>query len=277
MSTRNYDYNKNPDNLFLPFTFRILHVIIRIISEHTPLVTHLQEDFMTYSEFISEIKYFWHLRGKGLKKQANSHLSGFARHFRESVPESSADAILCRFCREYIDELKYPGDQLPRRHLPFQISELLRRYLTRECAKNHMPQMRWACQLFGNCYDPENPDTHCATHSLLERAYAHEACDQETVELFFGEQLSILWWGQHHFPDTCLITPDTFRNTVRTAGEILSEKYVSPSAAADLEYYVKLYQLYFTWDENGRDGEFDELCRAGGLDFSPLPAYYIKD
>ena len=30
-----------------------------------------------------------------------------------------ADDILFQFCKEYFDEMKFPGTNLPRRHLPF--------------------------------------------------------------------------------------------------------------------------------------------------------------
>lgn len=66
------------------------------------------------------------------------------------IEDIDADAVLFQFCREYLDEMKFPGDSLPRRHLPFQIAELLDSYLGRECEKNKMPQMRWAYQIFGN-------------------------------------------------------------------------------------------------------------------------------
>lgn len=42
------------------------------------------------------------------------------------------------------------SDALPRRHLPFQLTKLLDDYLSRECEKEQMPQMRWAYQIFGN-------------------------------------------------------------------------------------------------------------------------------
>lgn len=105
---------------------------------------------MDYEQFITEIQKYWDLRKKGLKKQANSFLFSFTKSFKENVPDADADAVLFRFCREYLDEMKFPGDALPRRHLPFQLTKLLDDYLSRECEKNQMPQMRWAYQIFGN-------------------------------------------------------------------------------------------------------------------------------
>ena len=103
---------------------------------------------MDYEQFITEIQKYWDLRKKGLKKQANSFLFSFTKSFKENVPD--ADAVLFQFCREYLDEMKFPGDALPRRHLPFQLTKLLDDYLSRECEKEQMPQMRWAYQIFGN-------------------------------------------------------------------------------------------------------------------------------
>lgn len=90
---------------------------------------------MNYEQFIAEIQKYWDLRSKGLKKQANNFLFEFTRCFKEDVSEDAADVILFQFCREYIDEMKFPGTNLPRRHLPFQMTELLNSYLIRECEK----------------------------------------------------------------------------------------------------------------------------------------------
>ena len=95
---------------------------------------------MDYEQFITEIQKYWDLRKKGLKKQANRFLFAFTKEFKEKVSETDTDAILFQFCRKYIDEMKFPGDNLPRRHLPFQMTELLDSYLSRECEKNLIPQ-----------------------------------------------------------------------------------------------------------------------------------------
>lgn len=232
---------------------------------------------MNYEEFITEVEKYWDLRDKGLKKQANRFLFEFTKRFKQEVSESNADEILFQFCREYIDELKFPGDNLPRRHLPFQLTELLNSYLNRECAKNKMPQMRWAFEIFGKYYNPHNPKREHNPYHILERAYAHEQCDQKTVDLYFNEQVDFLWWGQHHFPEGCIIAREEFEAAVQTGRKILSEKTVPPPLAADFEYYVKLYQIYFNWQDNGRDGDFYELCKAEGLDYKPIPAFYYEE
>ncbi len=74
---------------------------------------------MDYRQFITEIQKYWDLREKGLKKQANKFLFAFTKHVKEHVSEPEADAILFKFCREYIDEMKFLGDHLQWRDLPF--------------------------------------------------------------------------------------------------------------------------------------------------------------
>ena len=81
-----------------------------------------------------------------------------------------------------------------------------------------MPQMRWAYQIFGNIYNPHDPKLEHDFYPILERAYMHEKCDPQTVQLYFREQL-------------------------------------------EFEYYMKLYQIYFEWQNNNRNGDFYELCR----------------
>lgn len=232
---------------------------------------------MSYDEFITEIKKYRDLRSKGLKKQANRFLFDFTEHFKREVSEDNADEILFQFCREYIDELKFPGDNLPRHHIPFQITELLNSYFIRECEKNKMPQMRWTYQILGKYFNPHDPGREHNPYHILERAYAHEKCDQQTVDLYFSEQVEYLWWGQHHFPEGCIITREEFEETVQTANKILSEKQVNPSQIADFEYYVKLYHIYFDWQESGRDGDFFELCKAEGLEYEPIPTFYYNE
>ena len=200
---------------------------------------------MIYEQFITEIQKYWDLRKKGLKKQANSFLSAFTKYFKENVSERDADAVLFQFCKEYIDETKVPGDHLPRRHLPFQITELLDSYLSRECERDQMPQMRWAYQIFGNTYNPHDPTLDHDFFPILKRAYMHEKCDPQTVKLYFEEQLASLWLGQHHFPESCGITKEEFESIVSVANKILSEKTVEPQLVDEFEYYMKLYQTYF--------------------------------
>ena len=231
---------------------------------------------MNYEQFITEIQEYWDLRDSGLKKQANRFLFAFTKQFKENVSDTDADQILFRFCREYLDEMKFPGDNLPRRHLPFQITELLNSYLNRECEKNKMPQMRWAFQIFGESYNPHDPERVHNPYHILERAYEHEECDQETVQLYFSKQLECLWWGQHHFPEGCIITREEFEDTVDTANRILAEKSVDSQLAEELAYYIKLYHIYFAWQENDRSGDFYELCKKEGLEFQGMPAFYYQ-
>ena len=73
----------------------------------------------------------------------------------------------------------------------------------------------------------------------------HEKCDLQTVQLYFREQLDSLWWGQHHFPESCGITEEEFENIVNVTNKILSEKSVEPQLVEEFEYYVRLYQTYF--------------------------------
>lgn len=228
---------------------------------------------MNYAQFIEEIQKYCDLRNKGLKKQANQVLFAFTAHFKKTVSEKEADAILFQFCKEYIDEQKFSESVLSY-HLPFQLTELLNSYFIRECEKNRMPQMRWAYQLFGKYGNPHDPEREHNPYHILEQAYAHEQCDQQTVDLYFGAQVNFLWWGQHHFPEGCIITKDAFEDAVRTANTILSEKSVDPALVAEFEYYVKLYHIYFAWKGSGRNGDFYELCHSEGIEFEEIAAYY---
>lgn len=90
-------------------------------------------------------------------------------------------------------------------------------------------------------------------------------------------ELDSLWWGQHHFPESCLITKEDFENIVGVANKILSEKTVEPQLVEEFEYYVRLYQIYFAWQRDSRNGDFCELCKKEGLAFKGSPVIYYKE
>lgn len=231
---------------------------------------------MNYNEFILKINKYWDLRSKGLKKQANSFLYGFVEYFKKNVSVEDEDKIFYQFCREYLDELKFPGEDLPRRCLPFQIIELLHSYFCRECIKNKMPQLRWAYQIYGNGFNPDNSMYNDGSYNILQKAYIHEECDQQTVDFYFNEQINFLWLGQHHFPEACLITREEFENTVNLIDKIILENPVEPLLVEEFKYYANLYNIYFDWHSNGRKGSFYEICETAGLEFEGIPAIYYK-
>lgn len=230
---------------------------------------------MDYKQFIEAMQNYWTLRDKGSKKTANEFLSSFVKEFQKNIPEEMQDAILFQFCKEYIDEMKYLDDGL-RRHFPFPMMEMIKRYLNRECEKNKMPQMRWTFQLFEN-YNPQHFKNGRTPHAMLEKAYLHEQCDQRTIDLYLNEQMMQLWWGQHHFPKGALITKDEFEAIVRTIHKILSEKSAAHSLEVDFNEYVKLYRIYFAWEEAGKNSDFYALCADEGIACpKPLVTYARK-
>lgn len=47
------------------------------------------------------------------------------------------------------------------------------------------------------------------------------------------------------------MTKAEFERIVGVVNKILSEKTVEPQLVEEFEYYVKLYHIYFWWQENG--------------------------
>lgn len=232
---------------------------------------------MTYDEFLAGIGEYWELFEKGLKKQANKFLFGFAEDFKRSVPRDEGDVLLFKFCREYIDGDRFDEHKRFGLSLPFQLTGLLNDYFTRECKAEKMPQMRWAFQLFGKYYNPHDPKReNLKTYDILEKAYEHPECDQKTVDLYFNEQVEWLYWGAHHFPEGCIIARESYRETVATAEKILSEKTVDPVLIQEFNYYVQLYELFYEWSDGGHKGDFGELCESAGLEFHSVKAFYYK-
>ena len=109
---------------------------------------------------------------------------------------------------------------------------------------------------------------------MLERAYAHPECDQLTVELYFNAQLDELGFGAHHFPEGCCIAREYYEECIGICTKILSEKKVGEEFIKEYRWYKSLYELWYKWDDGGRNGGFAELCRQAGLEFEPVKAFY---
>ena len=232
---------------------------------------------MTYNEFCAGLSEYSALFHKGLKKQANKFLFGFADDFKENVPQDERDELLYRFCREFYDEGKFDEFRiLGSPHLPFQLTGLLHEYLNRECKAEKMPQMRWAYQLFGRYFNPHDPTLENDPFEILARAYAHSECDRKTVELYFEQQLGELGFGAHHFPEGCCIEREVYERDVATAERILSEHELPAALAEELEYYKTLYRVYYEWSDGGRNGDFYALCEAAGIEFTTPMAFFYK-
>lgn len=233
---------------------------------------------MTYEEFCSEIEKYWELFNNGLKKQANKHLFAFAERFGAEVARDNGDELLFRFCRDYLDGDRFDSHkQYGIERLPFQLTGLLNDYLAHECKAEKMPQMRWAFQLFGRYYNPHDPkQTSLKPYDILAKAYEHPECDQKTVDLYLEQQVEWLSFGAHHFPDGCCIARESYEETIKTAERIIGEKPVPAVLAEETYYYKALYEMYYNWHDGGRNGDFAELCKAEGIEFNAIAAYYYK-
>lgn len=232
---------------------------------------------MTYEEFCAGIGEYSALWNKGLKKQANKALAAFVEDFQKTVPQDNADEILYRFCREYFDESKLPElKQLGCSRLPYSLMGLVHEYLKRECLADKMPQLRWAYQLGGRYFNPFDPNSEQDTYDIMKRAYEHPDCDRRTILDYFCTQIENLDFGAHHFPEGCCIAREAYEENVKTAERILSEHALPPECSESLEYYKTLYRVYFEWVDGGRKGDFDELIKAAGIEFTAPKAFYYK-
>lgn len=120
------------------------------------------------------------------------------------------------------------------------------------------------------------PQNEHPAYRILERAYNHRERDLKTAELFLEEQLSVLEFGAHHFPDGCCIERSAYREAVTLAEKILTENNISQGLADELDYYRRLYTVWYEWFDSGRQGDFAEKCRAAGLKWEEIPAYYYS-
>ncbi len=231
-----------------------------------------------YEKFIIGIDKYFEYYDKGLKKQANNYIKNFVNDFEKNVPESERDEILYRLCCEMLDEGKHErflrngGIMNSYRfscHLPHELNRIVWEYLKRQCELEKMPHMRWIFQIYNTHQNPFDPKGEYNTYKILEKAYNHNDCDQKTVDLYFYEQIKWLEWGAHHFPEGCIITKESYEETVKTAEKIISERYVCLYLKEALDYFVKLYDCFYKYTDSGED--FYKLCDEANIRF---PTYY---
>lgn len=235
---------------------------------------------MTYDEFIRNVEHYNSLVDKGLKKQANKELFAFTDNFQKTVPTDEADDILNSFCRDYFDEDKLNWSDSRGAggiwEIPFQLRHLLEEHFSRCGNFDKMPQMRWCFETFGNYYDPERRSGY-KDFNMLEKIYNRSDRDQKSVNYYFNEQIEVLFWGSHHFPEGCIITSETYYTTVKIAEAILSENTIPEEMISEFEYYKKLYECFFAWEDGGRKGDFGEMCEKAGIEgFHPIPTIYYS-
>lgn len=230
-----------------------------------------------YEKFIDGIGKYYELYEKGLKKQANKYIKAFAADFKKSVMQSESDDIMFHFCRELIDEDKHKKfKERGNGSLPFEINRLVWEYLKHQCELEKMPHLRWTFQLYGRYHNPFNQKWEINMYDILLKAYRHKDCDQKTVDLYFGEQLDFLAYGAHHFPEACIITKKAYEKAVENSESVVKEKFVRPELAEKLEYFKKLYQCFFAFEESNREKDFYKLCGDCGIDSDEAWTYFYN-
>ena len=109
---------------------------------------------------------------------------------------------------------------------------------------------------------------------MLEKAYEHEECDQETVNLLFEAHIGILAWGSHHFPEGCILERDKASFEIDTCKSILQNHAVEDSLLDALDYFERLYSCYFKYVDDGRVKDFDLYCIEEQIEFEPINAFF---
>lgn len=223
---------------------------------------------ISYAEFMEGLNNYYELVDKGLKKKANQYIEVFVKEL-STVDKDHLNTILYSFLKKLCDKNKYNEYSRGNGRLPYVLDNLLRDYLYAECTKNKMPQLRWYYELYRT-----DRIGHKYAFDMLEKAYEHEECDQETVNLLFEAHIGILAWGSHHFPEGCILERDKASFEIDTCKSILQNHAVEDSLLDALDYFERLYSCYFKYVDDGRVKDFDLYCIEEQIEFEPINAFF---
>ncbi len=217
---------------------------------------------MHYNTFSARLHRYLQLYDSGLKKQANAEIADTVRQV-SSLPDDLQNSILFTFLSDYLDNQQW--EQLRKRgnaDIPYALKEYIRLWITPRCETSNMPELRWYYELFRNDrYGSRQASVY------LNQAYASPECDQKTTDLLFDSYTDTLAWGAHHFPEGCILTPETVSCCFQKCEEIRSEKPVSAHLIQQYHYYKALYKSYEQYKADGRTIPFEDYLRHSGLNF----------
>ena len=134
-----------------------------------------------------------------------------------------------------------------------------------------MPHLLWTWKIYRH-----NPfDLEFDARQVLVRAFNHTMCDDQTIKEYFGALLSDLDWGAHHFPEGIISEWEQYFKIVEKCKNIIETRDVEKQQVQEFNYYVKLYQSYSKYVEDGRTGDFDKYCAEVGIGYKqPICIYY---
>ena len=180
--------------------------------------------------------------------------------FKSEFSQTQRDRALGELCREILDENKSELKNLKNRgngELPFELGEPVGEYLKRRCIAGEMPHLRWAYQIYMRGLHGLGRD------ELLHRAYRHERCDAQTIELYFCMLLDALDCGSHHFLEGYLIERTYYEQLIREARDVTQKHEISE-------------RLNFEFKSRGGEVDFYVLCEKAGLNFAPVKSFYYE-
>ena len=226
-----------------------------------------------YEVFIENIKEYYDLYERGLKKEANKQINKFALEFQTILPKETQREFLYKLCYDVCDsgdmhKLKQRGNG----RLPYSLDKLIWEYLREQCKLETIPQLRWTYELYS--YNPF--DRKFNSFEMLKKAFCHKDCDQKTIDLYFEHLISRLDWGAHHFPQGCIIKRSTYEKTLRECHEILAHRSISSHQISELMYFEKLYKCFYEYEESGDTKDFYKLCQDNGIDFESVSTFYYR-
>lgn len=212
--------------------------------------------------FYDSLEQYTDFFTQGLKKKAKELIKSDMLQF-DLLAEHKQRKIVNTFCKDYCDDKKeyYRLISKCNNSIPFELLKRIRIILDKDSQLNIMPSLRWYYELF---HDIE----------YLQKAYKHSNCDDKTIVLYYHSFINQLFWGSHHFPESCSLSKEEYIHIMITCADIMNSHEINQQLQDEYRYYKNLYEVWWLYDESDKQKSFGAFCKQYGIDYDPVMTIY---
>ena len=191
---------------------------------------------MDYEKVIEQINEYEVLYSLGMKQDANRVMQDLCNWLESTSPEETDILLKQRITDICETETLVFLFKRGNGQLPFQLKQMIQKWLYPRCQRSKMPELRWFYQIFK--YDLNNSEY---AYSFLDSAYTQSVDDPKTQELVFERNLDSLEYGMHELPIGLLISDKEAQIIFQQCDAIIQRGYAPMSM---IERYSASKQEY---------------------------------